>query len=240
MKELYISRHVFISGLIVAVLLSSGCVEQPKADRNYSIANLSGKVSKSILGGNIPSWARNPDGTANFTVIFIEGTTFEEAVEIIRKHGGYYMENFEGIHITSANWYNGLIVTIDENEILCLASEPEIRWVNEISPEPVIYSNIEPAQKIHEYILKHLNSSQDEVPPYIINEDGTWNIIVNCDREKDIEQCREIIAKYATSFYKFGMFSFQVKIPKENIYELARESIVTFIEEGNVPIAIEI
>ncbi len=97
------------------------------------------KVSKSILYDGISDWAKNHDGTANFTVIFTKDTLFGEAVQIIRKHCGYYRDNIEGIPVTESKWYNSLIVIIDEDEVLNLAREDKIKWIDEVPPEPVIY-----------------------------------------------------------------------------------------------------
>ena len=103
--------------------------------------NSQNKISKSILESGVSPWAKNFDDTVNLTVIFTEDTSFYEAVEIIKKHGGYYRDSTEGIPVTLSNWHNDLIVIIDEDKIFSLASEDKIKWIDEVPPEPIIHPN---------------------------------------------------------------------------------------------------
>lgn len=121
--------------ILFLILLVSGCVEQQVE------TSLEKKVSKSILEQRISLWAKNPDGTANFTVIFTKDTSFSDAVAIIKKHGGYYRDNVEGVPVTPSNWHNNLTVIIDEDNILNLASEDKVKWVDEVPSPPEIYQN---------------------------------------------------------------------------------------------------
>ena len=57
---------------------------------------------------------------------------------IIRKYCAEYVTKIEGIDVTESKWYNSLIVVIDEDRVLPLAEEDEVKWINEVPPPPSI------------------------------------------------------------------------------------------------------
>ena len=97
-------------------------------------------------------------------------------------------------------------------------------------------SKIDYTQKIHVRLINHLNSSDNSNLPYfLINQDGTWNIIVMCKKKVDDRSCLKIITKYGTINRQADYHIFEVKIQKEKIYNLAKENEIRWIEEGLPP-----
>jgi len=140
MNKKMVIKLTGVFALIILSTIINGCVKQPVEEKSPEV-DIKMKVPSDILEEGVSPWARNIDNTVNLTVIFTEDTSFEEAVEIIQRNGGQYIDDLEGIHITASNWHNILIIIINESRIVDLANEKEIEWINEVPPEPSIYQN---------------------------------------------------------------------------------------------------
>ncbi len=141
-KQLQRICAVFLIIFFLVILI--GCTSQESYEH---------KLSQSILSGNISAWAENGDGTANFTVTFVDGVSFTEARHTVESLGGIYLNKFEEYNVNESSWGNVLIVIIDEDKVQNLAKDKSVVWIDEVPPEPTTYSSDNSDKAIFNYVI---------------------------------------------------------------------------------------
>lgn len=89
-------------------------------------------------------------------------------------------------------------------------------------------------RKIEEGLVNNL-AGIDMIPPYILNKDGTWNIIVGCKDTYTREVCEVTIDKYEGIIKQDDISYYEIHIQKDQIFNLAYDDVIGFIAGGPVP-----
>jgi hypothetical protein len=88
------------------------------------------KIEPKIIKEGVSFWAINPDGTIKLKIKFFEDIPENKAREIL----GKYAKEIQGPELL--NYWT--IITEDEN-ILEIAKEDEVQWIDETSPPPTTF-----------------------------------------------------------------------------------------------------
>ncbi|MBU0979656.1 MAG: hypothetical protein KJ709_02530 [Nanoarchaeota archaeon] len=100
-------------------------------------------------------------------------------------------------------------------------------------------SIVDPSSKIQDRLWNYVTSNETEYPDYLVNEDGTYNIIILCHENIHVDECKGRIEKYGLITRHRWENVFDVSINPNNIIPLANEPLIKYIEEGNFPTGLD-
>jgi hypothetical protein len=96
------------------------------------------KITPHIKDVGVGSWAVNPAGTVNLLVLFFSDVSAHKAKEIIGGYGSVVEEPESGTVWT---------VTMNESDIVALAGEDAVQWIEEVPPPPTTLTSPTPTPK---------------------------------------------------------------------------------------------
>ena len=88
--------------------------------------------------------------------------------------------------------------------------------------------------KIDDKIYSSLKNPNQ--PSWVDNGDGTWNLLVACYENIDLNTCQMSLENYGQTQYKIGLNGFVLKADKNNIRFLAEDDHVLSIFAGPAPV----
>jgi len=113
------------------------------------------KLSASLIAGQPGSWAVEPDGQVQLSVLYFEDVTVSEAEAVVSRHSGQLL--------FSAPEFNRLTIRIPQSGIQPLAAEDQIQWIEEVPPPP---------QVENDGIRARTNVNNVHSPPYGLTGNG--------------------------------------------------------------------
>ena len=112
------------------------------------------------------------------------------------------------------------VLSVPKNEVIFLKGYEKAIVIRDVKYEDKVYTNLKTEYQ----------------PSWVDNGDDTWNLLVACYENIDLNTCKKRLENYGEIDYSIGLNSFVIKVDKNKIQLIAEEDFVLAISRKPSPI----